>query len=352
MARDRRVVGRKQVKGELELEVRVPGRPTPYIVVLNEAHEEWECDCPSKEDVCSHVVAAVLAVEQSDGELPQSTAVGAPIRYLLSSATGGVTVERVLVQPDRIEPLKGSLLSMIGTGSGGKVASVEADLLADQIITVRVGPVTGERLDRLLGVLADARDVHWQGQPVTTSAEPVLPRAIIEDAKGGGVTVRIERDSVIREVVALGVVITIDNVLRPIGAVDLSGPRLEKLPQKFAVGRNAVPELISTTIPQLAERIPVEIRATSMPKIGGREEPRIGFEVEQDGDRLLVLPTLIYGDPPRARIDGPKLVHLGGTLPIRDADAERRLVHRLRDELNLVPGRRVELTGREAFAMQ
>ena len=39
-------------------------------------------------------------------------------------------------------------------------------------------------------------------------------------------------------------------------------------------------------------------------------------------------------------------------MPIRDEDSERRLVHRLRDELNLVPGRRVEVVGREAFVMQ
>src|SRR6476620_413588 len=76
------------------------------------------------------------------------------------------------------------------------------------------------------------------------------------------------------------------------------------------------------------------------------------IDVEQDGDKLVVFPTLVYGDPPRARIDGRTFVHLEGELPIRDEDAERRLVHRLRDEMNLVPGRRVELTGREAFAMQ
>ena len=76
------------------------------------------------------------------------------------------------------------------------------------------------------------------------------------------------------------------------------------------------------------------------------------MEVAQDGDTLTVFPTLVYGDPPRARVDGRTLVHLNGALPIRDEDAERRLVHRLRDELNLVPGRRVQLVGREAFVMQ
>src|SRR5450432_4145570 len=78
----------------------------------------------------------------------------------------------------------------------------------------------------------------------------------------------------------------------------------------------------------------------------------MAFEVEQDGDRLIVLPTLVYGDPPRARIDAGRLVHLNGSVPIRDQDSERRLMHRMRDELNLVPGRKVELTGRDAFAMQ
>ena len=38
----------------------------------------------------------------------------------------------------------------------------------------------------------------------------------------------------------------------------------------------------------------------------------------------------------------------GGAVPIRDEAAERALIHRLRDELNLVFGRRVDFDGREA----
>src|SRR5439155_14255977 len=44
LARDGRVSGRG-IPGELE--VRVPGRPTPFEVVLDEAAGEWQCDCPS-----------------------------------------------------------------------------------------------------------------------------------------------------------------------------------------------------------------------------------------------------------------------------------------------------------------
>ncbi len=357
LARDKRVAGRSRSgSGELTLEVRVPGRPTPFGVTLNPAHEEWECDCTSREDVCSHVVACVLAVEQAEGaqagSLPTAPSAGFPIRYLLTPSPGGLEVARVLVTGEATtKPMPGSLLSLIGTGKGGQVASIEADLLADQLLGVRAGPVTGERVDRLLAVLADARDVRWKGEPIMTSGDAVLPRALIEDTKGG-VRVKIEADPSIREVATLGVARTSDNVLRPIGAIDLAGARLEKLPQVFDVPRQAFPELIAKTIPALAQRIEVNVRAHSLPKLGTREEPRMTFEVEQEGDRLLVFPTLVYGDPPRARIDGKRLVHLQGSMPLRDEDAERRLTHRLRDELNLVPGRRVEVAGREAFAMQ
>jgi superfamily II DNA or RNA helicase len=349
LARDGRVKGLAQRGGELELEVRVPGRPTPFEVILETEHLEWECTCGSKEAVCSHVVASVLAAERTGGDLPKPTIAAAPIRYVLTPEAGGVAVHRLLVRGDRTEELTGSLLSLVAKGKAGHIATIEADLTADQLLG-RAGPITGDKLDRLLAVLADARDVRWKDAPVTTSGDPVMPRAIVEDAHGG-VRVRIEADRGVSEVVALGVVRTTDDVLRPVGAVDLTGARLEKLPQTFTVPRAAFPELIGKTLPALAARIDVDVRSKALPQMGAREQPRMAFDVDQDGDRLLVFPTLVYGDPPRARVDGSTLVHLQGALPVRDQDAERRLTHRLRDELNLVPGRRVELTGRDAFAM-
>ncbi len=353
LARDRRVRGTGTSGDEISFEVRTPGRPTPFEVILLPEHGEWECTCPSKEAVCAHVVAAVLATEQAGGDAPE----GAPrstIRYLLSPAPGGVTVERELVDPadpERTKPLPAPIMTLLAQGKADTIATQEADLLADQLLTARVGDVHAERLDRLLAILADVRDVRWNGEPITTSSEPVLPHAVIKDATGG-VEVRIEADSSVREVIAVGVVRTKDDMLRPIGAIDLGGTRLEKLPLVYDVPSSAIPELATRTLPQLAQRIEIDVRTSKIPRLGGRETPRIEFDVVQDGDRLIVLPTLVYGEPPRARVDGGRLVHITGALPVRDEDAERRLVHRLRDELNLVPGRRVELVGREAFAMQ
>jgi len=347
LARDQRVTDVRRSGDEVEYDVRIPGKPTPCHVILNERHNEWECDCPSKEAVCSHVVAAVLASEQG-GELPAAKRL-ATLRYLLEPDPGGIKIERQLVFADRTEPLDGSIVPKLP-----QIATQEWDLLADQIIGMRARPLSGEKIDRLLTVLADAPDVRWRGDPVKTSGEPVLPRAVVYDAPNdtGGARVRIEPDPAVREVVAVGVVRTDGNALHPIGAIDLSGPKLDKLPQQFDVPRAALPELLGKTLPTLAQRIPVEIRANGLPRIGEKSEPRIAMEVSQDGDTLRVFPTLVYGDPPVARVDGKQLVHLQGALPIRDEDAERRLVHRLRDTLNLVPGRRVELAGREAYTMQ
>ncbi len=350
LAREGRVTGRGRSGDEIELEVRVPGRPTPFEVVLDPKNGEWQCNCTSKEPVCSHVVAAVLATEKAGGALPTSTNAGATVRYLLEPDPGGVKVERMLVRDGNNQPLTQSLMTLVGTGKASHIATIEADLLADQVLGVRT-VVSGEKVDRLLEILAEARDVRWRGDPIKTSGEPVLPRAVVEDT-ADGVRVRIVRDEIVRDVVAVGVVRTIDDVLRPIGAIDLGGTRFDKLPQTFEVPRAAIPELMGKTLPALAQRIAVDVRATALPRVGKQEQPRMQLDVEQDGDKLIVMPTLVYGDPPRARVDGRTFVHIEGTLPIRDEDAERRLVHRLRDELNLVPGRRVELTGREAFLMQ
>src|SRR5262249_6928093 len=131
LARDRRVVGRQapalpgraasrsDAEGgsrggdEIAVEVRVPGRPTPFEVVLNTRHEDWECTCTSNDRVCSHVVAAMLAVEQANGELPSADKTAASIRYLLTPVAGGVAIERLLVTGEQSLPLARSLMSVI-----------------------------------------------------------------------------------------------------------------------------------------------------------------------------------------------------------------------------------------------
>ena len=354
LARDGKVSGRKGV-GELEFEVRVPGKPTPFTAVLNPAHGEWECDCTSKEEVCAHVCAAILSLAKAreDGDedaLPQGSNIGGNLRYIIDAVPGGLHVTRMVVARDgSTEQLKTSIAAILSGKPGPKIATIAADLLADKLIPVGNKPIAGATLDRLLTVLAEAQDIRYKNVQITTSGEPVLPRAVVEDGRFG-VRVRLIADADIHEVVTAGVV-RLAAVIRPIGVIDLSGPNLERLPQAFDVPPHGYSELISKTLPALAARIPVDIKSKKLPEIKGREKPRMNFDVMQEGDALHIFPTLVYGDPPRARVDGGKLVPLGGVLPFRDEDAEKNLTWRLRDELNLVPGRRITLNGRDALAV-
>src|SRR5260221_107036 len=48
-------------------------------------------------------------------------------------------------------------------------------------------------------------DVELDGKKVTTSGELLMPRAIVDDAEGGGFTLRIESDPAMTGIVARGV---------------------------------------------------------------------------------------------------------------------------------------------------
>jgi superfamily II DNA or RNA helicase len=109
-----------------------------------------------------------------------------------------------------------------------------------------------------------------------------------------------------------------------------------------------VAELVTNVLPSLSERIHLDVQTRNLPKTI-RETPRLALEVRRNGDQLAVLPTLVYGDPPIARVDAGRLVPLGGPIPLRDAAAESQLVRKAQNELHVLPGRWLRLSGAEAI---
>jgi superfamily II DNA or RNA helicase len=138
-------------------------------------------------------------------------------------------------------------------------------------------------------------------------------------------------------------------VLRPLELIEVTGMRLEHLPLARRFRQSDLGVLMTDALPAIEAKLQVAIESKRLPARGReRIAPRISFEIGSDAHALSVLPLVVYGDPPRARVDAGRMVHLEGTLPERDETAERRLIERLRDELNLVPGRRVGFDGQEA----
>ena len=140
-------------------------------------------------------------------------------------------------------------------------------------------------------------------------------------------------------------------MLHPLGHTAVAGERWENLPLVRDYAPEELGELVTQMLPALRRDIEVEVRSTRLPRASREARPRIQLDVSGDGERLSVLPTLVYGDPVQARIDGDRMVQLRPPAPVRDRRAEADLLAGLRDRLNMVPGRRVTAAGAEARAL-
>ena len=354
LCRDDRVSGRSQSADEVQLEVRLPGRPVPFTVILYPGDEEWDCDCGGREAVCSHVVAAVLATEQAQtagGALPSSRRAGATMRYRLRPAAGGLALARLAVDADggetRIDAQVASIVA--GRVPGPTLATTEVDLTIDQLVGTRLdAPFGADRVERLVAALAEAPDVWLGDEKIRCAAEPLVPDAVVVD-EGADVVLRLTAAP--GAVAVCHGIARVGDVLRPIGAHDLGGARMEQLPAELRFPPDKLPALVTRVLPELSRRLAIDVRSKRLPEVSRGDAPRIALDVVQRGETVSAMATIVYGDPPRARVDGDRLVHLGGAVPTRDVAAEQRLRHRLRAELDLLPGRRVEASGPDAFAL-
>jgi len=361
---------------EAVLRVRVTGRPTPLTTVLYPEDDIWECDCRGKVDPCEHVVAAALVLHQSVTQrapAPRAPAPRAPTQamparpaaarpgtapkpermvYRFKRVDGGLQLERLLVRPDNTARLLArSLASVLANPVEAARIQVEpCDLLADKLLLRPTkGALAPERLDALLRVLEPARTVIFDGTLVSVSSEPLLPRVTVED-RGEQTVLTVDRDPRVTEVVGPGLALCGDTLCK-LGEQTLTGTRLENLPQERAFSPSQMGELTGKVLPDLARRMPVDVKSQRLPPIDRALKPRISVELNSLDSGLSVLPTLVYGSPPTVRIDNGRMVYLKGAVPVRDEATEQKLIHELRDELNMVPGRRVTVQGKEAVQL-
>lgn len=336
----------KQQGKEFVFRVKPPSRPVALTVYLT-PDDSWECSCDGAIDPCEHVVAAAITLAQGGSAVATAAQTWTRLLYRFTKVDQGLTVTRELVHADgKVEPLPGSLQSMIANGQAGNLQLENGDLLADRILERPWrGPLPPERLEGLLGLLASARNIVLEGQPVAFTNEVMLPRVKVED-DGNEVVVTIHADPRISEVVSAGVARCGDMVCR-LGETELTGPWLHLLPSVRRYPAAQLGELMSRILPELATRFPIDSHSKRLPRIDRNLEPRIELQLAQMDTGLSVLPVLVYGSPPTARVDSGKLTHLGGPLPMRNENAESRVTQHLRESMGLVPGRRTTLSGQE-----
>jgi superfamily II DNA or RNA helicase len=343
LARAGAVVGAARGASAWTFRVRSGGSAVAPTVTLHPAEAEWDCDCGGKLDPCAHVAAAAIAVSQAADALFTAAGGGTFVRYEIFVVGDGLGIARYVESADgRRDRLAGSV------ADAPSLTPSHGDLALDRLLSRRTDVAFApDRTAGLLRALSAVDHVSLAGMPVRVSREPAFPRARVVDAPDGAVTLVVEREPEVAEVVTAGVVRAGDT-LRPMGVTGRYGARWERLPARRTFPPPAFAELVAKLLPELEREIAVRIETRRLPGRAEHARPWLRLEVDTVADGLDVLPTLVYGEPPLARVEGERLVHLRGAVPERDEAAEQRLVHRLRDELHLAVGRRVRLAGADA----
>ena len=319
--------------------------------------EDWLCDCDHHEAVCAHVAAAVIAFRRAGQEgkpLPAAQQVSGRLRYAFARSQDALSFERYVVYDGR-EQLLESPLSVSLTRPGGllfqgrvsiAVAATPADLAVESALGVhRRGRLPHETMRRLLAALASCSDVSVDGKAVKTLPQPIGLQACLED-QGDGFRLSLQYDPAISEKFGNGVM-RCGDTLRPAANPALTARERADLAEGRHFGRDQITELLGDILPSLEKRLPVQVRTQRLPQVV-QERPRILLDVHREGDALTVLPTLVYGQPPLARVDADRLVHLQGPLPKRNERAEAHLVRQLRQTMRLAPGHKAQFTGADA----
>jgi len=312
---------------------------------------DWDCECGSRETVCEHVAAAVIAWHRSregGGDLPTPQRPAGRVGYRFTRVDGGLALTRVIVHEDDEQPLGATLVAVAeGRVDGPRFLATQTDLAVELALgTHRHGMLPAPIVTRVLTELATCSDVTLDGRSVRVSREPLLPVVRVRD-RDAGFELQVELEVEVTERFGNGILLCGDTLRFP---GDLRLTARER--RDFAGGRyfspDAVAELLTEVLPSLRRRLPVHVETERLPQTVS-ERPRILIDLDRTGDTLSVLPTLVYGDPAVARIDGGRLVHLQGAVPVRDEKAERLEVRRLA-QLGLAPGVREVFGDVEAVA--
>ena len=352
LARSEAVTRERSEGGELLLRVRPSSGVIHPTVLLYVDDAEWECDCPGRDDPCEHVAAAVIALRRAareGSELPPTGEGGGAgkVVYRLTRTGDGLAFERFIVHGTSEVRLDTTLTALAtGRASGPKVSPTQTDLAVERALGTRhSGPMPRGVMRSLLAALEPCSDVFLDDAPIRTNREPVVTVVHLRDHPAGFQLVA-GLEPEISEDLGAGFVRCGDE-LRERAASRLSGREAEDLARGQLIPPDELPRLLADVLPDLESRVPVRIEAGELPETR-RMAPHLQLETQRSGDGLAVLPLLVYGEPPVARVDAGRLVHLRGPVPLRDEAEERRLVERLRNTLGLQVGHRSVLSAEAA----
>jgi superfamily II DNA or RNA helicase len=354
LARANAVSIEEESDGDMSLRVVTRGGLHAPLVTLHAKDEDWECSCHGADDPCEHVAAGVIALRQSQKvgkRLPVQGEGRGRIVYELTERSGELHLSRAIEHAGKRTPLPASLSAIAsGRSKAPPFVATPADVEIERHLGSRShSAASSPALALILSRLVGTDRVSLGGQPIRVESEPLGLLVRVVEAPGG-VRLFAEQDRRIQRAFHNGVVLG-PGAIHPLAPNRLNGREMADLPRGRFYADEHLAELVTDVLPDLEERVPLQIETTKLPDVRRGERPRMRIEVRRERDGLRVLPTLVYGNPPTARIDAGRLIHLGaGEVPIRDKAVEQSETTRLRSELGLRPGIPAELPAEQAIA--
>jgi hypothetical protein len=352
LARTGGLTGKHGRDGSVEVRIATKGGMMSPLVTLLPAEGEWSCDCPSQEPVCQHVAAAVITLAQAEKEgkdvLGIKAAAGV-VTYVLTTQGERVAFARAIKRGDVTRPLTTRLTLEKQKGEQSDVAPSRADLEIDILLgSTPPGPLPRAFVSKVLSHLAESDEVTLDGEPISVG-EPIDALEARVERDGEGFRLIATKHRALTRVFENGIAIA-EGKLRALRDPELSGADLAALKKGRHFGHGELADLVGRVLPALEGRIPIHVPKELLP--GSQDiPPRIALSADVLAGVLEVLPTIVYGEPPCARIDAGRMTYLGGPVPRRDVDAEGRLARVLEDKLGLEIGRRRRLEGEAAVRL-
>jgi superfamily II DNA or RNA helicase len=343
---------------EDEIEMRVPRDRgiLNWAVSLYPNDDEWCCDCPIPRDTCEHVCAAVIvasALANGDSiDRHHGDNIGR-IHYRFSRDGRTLRLKRLLERGGQMTELSAPLGTL--AKDEAFVASVlvhDYDLDLEHVLNKGSSHRIGrERLPELFKSLRRSTAISLDGQAIQVRTEKTRPALVVERLDGGFV-IRLRPDDELDEVFENGIA-RVGDILRPIGTGGLSAAETRLYSRGRYYPEAEVSRLMAHDLPELQERALVTWQGDGPPELESMP-PRIDVTTHREGNELVVLAHLVYGEEPIARVVNDQLELLGDKVPLRDVEDEERLTEELRVELGLKPGIPARLRDREAlnFAAQ
>ncbi len=348
--RKAQLVVEKQSPQEIVLTVTTPAKALSATVKIWPADEDWHCDCGRSTYACEHVVASVIALRRAEetGTALSRPAESATVRYAFTSPDDTLRMDRA-VGPNIFQ---GSLHRLKKSGGPAPVPS-QADASIDGLVSdLKAGPLSVRVVWETLIHLRGRAHVTLDGVAIGVGRPVKGYRIVVKDTAGGAVEIAAEPAPDVARIFKNGACLS-NGELCPIEEVELRSDVKILLERSKLFPSDRIPEVISSWMPELEKHFPVLNLSSRITTGGEAELPRVMVQTSASREILVVLPLLVYGDPPYARVDGSSLTLVGdsGRLPQRNLEAETRAVNTFRAKTGLGVGRRFEFRGDSAISM-